>query len=309
MPDCLLYWKLFQQDSATDPSVLNHEWYTDNRNLLTHISHGDNLWVVVSGKPHHPNEWRLLQRIYVDRVRDEKPHRKGRRPYHAIGDPKQSPMYDIQFQPDLTPVLLKLRFVSGKGISVRGKLIGRSLQVIRPLSRADIVLLSDFVKGLRKIDAKTSHGEAEIVASDNMDSLTAPSKTTSTVQRVIRDSIAGKHMKWLYDYECQVCGATIGMPDGRHYAEVHHLRPVGKPHNGKDGAPNSLVVCPNHHAMFDLGLIAIKPGTAVLRHWNAKAPEHNVRLRLKEEHRLDTESVEYQYRKLFKGTKKKRAAA
>jgi hypothetical protein len=37
------------------------------------------------------------------------------------------------------------------------------------------------------------------------------------------------------------------------YIEAHHMRPLGK-HDGPDNRRNMLVLCPNHHAMFDLGL-------------------------------------------------------
>jgi nitrite reductase/ring-hydroxylating ferredoxin subunit len=42
-------------------------------------------------------------------------------------------------------------------------------------------------------------------------------------------------------------------PDSARYAEVHHLRPLGGHHRGLDRQDNMLVLCPNHHALFDLG--------------------------------------------------------
>jgi predicted restriction endonuclease len=35
---------------------------------------------------------------------------------------------------------------------------------------------------------------------------------------------------------------------------VHHVQPLGGVHRGKDTNDNMLVVCPNHHAMFDYGI-------------------------------------------------------
>ena len=43
------------------------------------------------------------------------------------------------------------------------------------------------------------------------------------------------------------------------YSEVHHLQPLGNKHNGADNKHNMLVLCPNHHSMFDLGILAIDP--------------------------------------------------
>jgi len=37
------------------------------------------------------------------------------------------------------------------------------------------------------------------------------------------------------DFQCQVCGLSIILPDGRRYAEVHHIQPLGRPDNGADG--------------------------------------------------------------------------
>ncbi|MBI3537843.1 MAG: hypothetical protein HY070_09830 [Chloroflexi bacterium] len=143
--------------------------------------------------------------------------------------------------------------------------------------------------------------EAEVVAADEMGELKPTRKTTLTIQRVIRDSAVGKELKQFYKYKCQVCGKSIELPNRKLYAEIHHLRPVGKPHNGKDGKPNTIVVCPNHHAMFDLGAMAIDPNSLVVKHWNPNDGKDESTLNLK--HRLDKASLNYQYQKLFKGTK------
>jgi len=77
---------------------------------------------------------------------------------------------------------------------------------------------------------------------------------------------------------------------------------MGKPHNGKDGLPNTIVVCPQHHAMFDLGVIAIKPKSHVIEYWNKGEDKKTSKLILK--HKLDPECVQYHYRKIFKGGSK-----
>jgi len=141
--------------------------------------------------------------------------------------------------------------------------------------------------------------EAKIVAADE---LTMPRRKTIALQRIIRDSAIGKRLKRFYQYKCQVCGATIELPNGERYAEVHHLRPIGKPHNGKDGEANTIVVCPQHHAMFDLGAIAIDPRTLVVKYWDSDAHDYDIPLVL--EHHLDEASLSYHYRKFFKGMRR-----
>jgi 5-methylcytosine-specific restriction protein A len=50
------------------------------------------------------------------------------------------------------------------------------------------------------------------------------------------------------------------------YAEGHHLRPLGRPHEGPDTPENLVVLCPNHHADFDYGLVSVDPGSLTVAH-------------------------------------------
>lgn len=142
--------------------------------------------------------------------------------------------------------------------------------------------------------------EAEVVAADDDNELKTPRKQTTTYQRIIRNSKIGSDLKKMYQYKCQVCGDTIKTNEGKLFAEIHHLQPVGKPHNGKDGTKNTIVVCPQHHAMFDSGVIAINPISFEVEHWNPQANEHGTKLILK--HTLDQGCLEYHYN-IFKPTK------
>ena len=75
--------------------------------------------------------------------------------------------------------------------------------------------------------------------------------------RILRDTALARWLKHIYGYECQICGMTIELFNGDRYAEVHHIQPLGAPHNGPDILENMLVLCPNHHAMCDLGAIRL----------------------------------------------------
>ncbi len=152
------------------------------------------------------------------------------------------------------------------------------------------------------LDVSAMPAEARVEAIDSFDELKPLQRKLLLTQRIIRDSIIGKRLKELYRYECQICGETIELPDGKRYAEVHHLRPVGAPHNGKDGASNILVVCPKHHAMLDFGAIAINPRSLTVEHWKSgKLAKLKV---LK--HELNPSSLNYHYSRLFKGETKSR---
>lgn len=75
-----------------------------------------------------------------------------------------------------------------------------------------------------------------------------------TTFRIIRDTVLARRVKQLHNYECQLCGHTIVLPDGTRYAEAHHIQPLGEPHNGPDSMENIVCLCPNHHAELDYGV-------------------------------------------------------
>lgn len=118
-----------------------------------------------------------------------------------------------------------------------------------------------------------------------------------TRKGVVRDSKVVRSLKARYQDTCQVCGRIIELPNHKRYAEVHHLRPLGKPYNGKDGEPNIVVVCPLHHAMLDLCVMAINPKTLTIECWDKKITEHGMKLKIN--HQLDSKSLEYHY-KIFR---------
>ena len=84
-----------------------------------------------------------------------------------------------------------------------------------------------------------------------------PARITSEVTRIIRDSSIVKRLKLLHQYQCQICGYSIELPNGDCYAEAHHIKPLGGEHKGPDVEQNIIILCPNHHAECDLGAIEL----------------------------------------------------
>lgn len=80
-----------------------------------------------------------------------------------------------------------------------------------------------------------------------------PERIDAVISRIVRDTATSTTLKSKYNFKCQVCGTTLKYGSGKKYIEVHHLRPLGRPHDGPDIESNMLVLCPNHHALFDLG--------------------------------------------------------
>lgn len=89
----------------------------------------------------------------------------------------------------------------------------------------------------------------------------APERVKAETYRIIRDTKLSKSLKNDHDFHCQICNPKIEIIEvkGKGYAESHHLKPLGEPHNGPDDKANIIVLCPNHHVMFDYGEITIDP--------------------------------------------------
>ena len=147
MSNYLLYWKYFWGDIADDPNALNELWHTKQDSFWYKVEPNDNLWVVISGGEHFPDEWRLLQRIVVQ---EKFTNFSYERPYGIIGDAATSQRFEVSTQTDLTPLLQELEFVSGRKLTVSGRAIGNALQTIRPLSDADGLLLEEYARSLER---------------------------------------------------------------------------------------------------------------------------------------------------------------
>ena len=58
-------------------------------------------------------------------------------------------------------------------------------------------------------------------------------------------------LKKLYNNTCQLCGIKLQISSNQFYSEVHHIKSLGKPHDGPDKSANMIVVCPNCHVLLD----------------------------------------------------------
>jgi 5-methylcytosine-specific restriction endonuclease McrA len=118
-------------------------------------------------------------------------------------------------------------------------------------------------------------------------------------ERVVRNTAKGEKLKRLYACKCQVCGRRILVPGGlsRAYAEIHHLRPLGRDHGGMDNWDNMLVLCPNCHVEFDVLAMAIDPGTRRIVCYNPRNENAGKKLRVRSEHSLAADNLEYHWRR------------
>ena len=91
------------------------------------------------------------------------------------------------------------------------------------------------------------------VRGDDDEEDSPPDRIPTTVLRTVRDTALARLIKEQCGHLCQVCREPLALPNGRLYVEAHHLRPLARRHGGLDRADNIIVLCPNHHALFDLG--------------------------------------------------------
>jgi hypothetical protein len=140
-------------------------------------------------------------------------------------------------------------------------------------------------------------GEPEVAGVDVEE---PPARTRITISRIVRDTEKSRRLKQEVDYTCQVCGTRISYPDGKGYAEAHHLKPLGKEHRGLDSEENMLVLCPNHHAEFDLGLISLDLDGMTVIHIDNQSPWHKKML-VKHRAGPSKSNVEYHFKNIFLG--------
>lgn len=85
-----------------------------------------------------------------------------------------------------------------------------------------------------------------------------PDRLLVNTYRILRDTELARKIKALHKNICQLCGQTIALKYETTYAEAHHIKPLGSPHNGPDVSENIIVLCPNHHVMMDYGAIRLE---------------------------------------------------
>lgn len=121
----------------------------------------------------------------------------------------------------------------------------------------------------------------------------------NVIDSLVRDSVKVKKLKEVYNNSCQICGEQITFINEISYSEVHHIQPFNKQHNGIDDKSNMIVLCPNHHQIFDMGIIAIDPENPQrILHVDSKNPLHQ-KILFASKHKLSSTHVRYHYENIF----------
>lgn len=121
----------------------------------------------------------------------------------------------------------------------------------------------------------------------------------SIINQIVRDSSKVKELKKLYNNVCQVCGQSLTMIDEVAYSEACHIQPLGGAHNGVDDKSNMLIMCPNHHKLFDLGVFSIDPSNLKkIVHVDDKNTMNDSQLYVIK-HNISPIFIRYHYEKVF----------
>lgn len=107
------------------------------------------------------------------------------------------------------------------------------------------------VGGIRKIP---SYIRCDSQVANDVGEPSKPNRVDQRVTRIVRDTALSSELKLLYDHMCQLCGEVIKLC-GKDYSEAHHIKPLGKPHDGNDKQNNLVCVCPNCHVQLDYAAI------------------------------------------------------
>jgi hypothetical protein len=156
------------------------------------------------------------------------------------------------------------------------------------------------------------HGSGEYALNLQFSELTAepptplPSGSVTPPERQVlrtvrlRDTLLAIEIKRRYAFICQVCRQPVVLSAMMRYAEGHHLQPLGHPHLGPDVPGNIVVLCPNHHVMFDRGALTVVPDTMAVRHVVDGILDSELRLYVEEWHPIDPTFLRYHHERIFR---------
>ena len=116
-----------------------------------------------------------------------------------------------------------------------------------------------------------------LTISNTVEDLELTARKLREVNSINRNKTLVVGLKKLYNNQCQLCGTKLKISDTNSYSEVHHIKPLGQPHNGPDTSSNMMVVCPNCHVQLDFRNIKIS----------------KEKLTFKIPHSIDDKNIEY----------------
>lgn len=109
----------------------------------------------------------------------------------------------------------------------------------------------------------TQTAESPAFVAEDLDEDALAPRVKGKISRIVRDTAIVREIKAQHGHTCQICHTRLELSPGVFYSEAHHVKPLGKPHNGPDKKANIICVCPNCHVKLDFA--AVKIDLAALR--------------------------------------------
>lgn len=129
---------------------------------------------------------------------------------------------------------------------------------------------------------------------------TTPNRKTIKIKKIVRSQKLVYKLKIIYKNRWQVCGDRIDIGYGKYYSEVHHIQPLGY-HEDPDILYNMIVLCPNHHLLFDKGVITINLKERKIVHYDKNNVLNTKNLIIK--HNINEKYINYHNKNVFIGFK------
>ncbi len=172
--------------------------------------------------------------------------------WFSLLERSNTPFVEEQKRLDL---LYKLNEIQGINIHVKYITLEPFIPISIFINTASLRKFFKIIEWVKQQIKYTDNEFTEPIKSADLEE--PPQRIKSETTRIVRDTALTNSLKELHRYKCQFCGMVIQLPDGSRYSEAHHIKPLGGCHEGPDITKNIIVVCPNHHAMLDLGVIRL----------------------------------------------------
>lgn len=138
----------------------------------------------------------------------------------------------------------------GKGKLHKVRAIYEKYLKIQPSILFDEIEQNEIVKYLKE-DVKR---EQILIDLKNLKE-TDPEIITINHKSYKRDNRTIAQIKFLRNFQCQICGTSILKKDGTRYIEAAHIK--AKYQKGRETPDNIILLCPNHHKEFDYGNLKV----------------------------------------------------
>jgi 5-methylcytosine-specific restriction protein A len=95
------------------------------------------------------------------------------------------------------------------------------------------------------------------LSNENVETNDQAERRPRNIDSIVRNQSFVRLVKRLRNHTCQICNVSLQIGNNSYYSEVHHIQPLGMPHNGPDIVGNMICVCPNCHKKLDYGFTQI----------------------------------------------------